>query len=225
MRFVEPKTAEQQARAMAVPAARASGEAAHRDDQRAAGASRGVRPCRPGRDRLCDALGEGRSRTRDRTCRNGARHLPHAISSRSPHSDEDRRAEDEDRRRGEGGREPPAAADHARGRADHGAWRSRPSPRRWRQFRRGRDFAAWLGLVPRQHSTGRQAAARQDVEDGAARHPTAADHRSDGGGALGQRATGRRQGSWLARMLATQAADWWWRSRWPTRWRAASGRC
>jgi transposase len=22
------------------------------------------------------------------------------------------------------------------------------------QFRRGRDFAAWLGLVPRQHSTG-----------------------------------------------------------------------
>ena len=31
---------------------------------------------------------------------------------------------------------------------------SRRSRRRWRPFRRSRDFAAWLGLVPRQRSTG-----------------------------------------------------------------------
>jgi transposase len=36
------------------------------------------------------------------------------------------------------------------------------------QFRQGRDFAAWLGLVPRQHSTGGQAEAGEDLEDGAA---------------------------------------------------------
>ena len=30
-------------------------------------------------------------------------------------------------------------------------WRSRRLRRRWRRFRRGRDFAAWLGLVPLQH--------------------------------------------------------------------------
>ena len=29
-------------------------------------------------------------------------------------------------------------------------------------FRRGRDFSAWLGLVPKQHTTGRQAEAGQD---------------------------------------------------------------
>ena len=33
-------------------------------------------------------------------------------------------------------------------------WRSRPSRRRCRSSARGRDFAAWLGLVPRQKSTG-----------------------------------------------------------------------
>jgi transposase len=40
-------------------------------------------------------------------------------------------------------------------------------------FKRGRDFAAWLGLVPVQHSTGGEAAARSNVENGAARHPPA----------------------------------------------------
>ena len=76
-------------------------------------------------------------------------------------------------------------------------------------FRRGRDFAAWLGLVPRQAFHRRQAAARKDLEDGAARHPT----RGGGGGGGGLLITGamavirwatRRgspKGSWLARML------------------------
>ena len=35
-------------------------------------------------------------------------------------------------------------------------------------FRRGRDFAAWLGLVPKQHATGGKARLGQDVEEGAA---------------------------------------------------------
>ena len=55
-------------------------------------------------------------------------------------------------------------------------------------FRRGRDFAAWLGLVPRQAFHRRQAAARKDLEDGAARHPTIADHRSHGRDPMGHAA-------------------------------------
>jgi transposase len=35
-------------------------------------------------------------------------------------------------------------------------------------FKRGRDFAAWLGLVPRQHTTGGQAPTGPDVKDGTA---------------------------------------------------------
>ncbi len=46
-------------------------------------------------------------------------------------------------------------------------------------FRRGRDCAAWLGLVPRQHTTGGKAG--QDLEEGPARSQTAADHRRHGG--------------------------------------------
>jgi hypothetical protein len=46
-------------------------------------------------------------------------------------------------------------------------------------FKRGRDFAAWLGLVPRQHATG------PDVEDGTARHSSPADHWCHGGCAMG----------------------------------------
>ena len=50
------------------------------------------------------------------------------------------------------------------------------------QFRRGRDFAAWLGLVPRQHSSGgKQRLGKTSKEDGAAGHPAIACHRRDGG--------------------------------------------
>ena len=35
-------------------------------------------------------------------------------------------------------------------------------------FRRGRDFAAWLGLVPRQHSSGGKQRLGADIQDGAA---------------------------------------------------------
>lgn len=46
-------------------------------------------------------------------------------------------------------------------------------------FRRGRDFAAWLGLVPRQHSSGGKQVPGRTIEDGAARYSPTADHRSD----------------------------------------------
>ena len=36
-------------------------------------------------------------------------------------------------------------------------------------FQRGRDFSAWLGLVPRQHTTGGKPRIGQDIEDGSAR--------------------------------------------------------
>ena len=51
-------------------------------------------------------------------------------------------------------------------------------------FKRGRDFAAWLGLVPRQH---RPAASSfsENVEDGTTRHSAIADHRRDRCCALG----------------------------------------
>jgi transposase len=42
-------------------------------------------------------------------------------------------------------------------------------------FKRGRDFAAWLGLVPRQHTTGRSRG--WDGPQRWARHPPAPDHR------------------------------------------------
>ena len=55
-------------------------------------------------------------------------------------------------------------------------------------FRHGRDFSAWLGLVPRQSSTGgkpKLGGARQDIEDGSARSPAAVGLRRDGDGRLG----------------------------------------
>jgi transposase len=43
-------------------------------------------------------------------------------------------------------------------------------------FKRGRDFAAWLGLVPVQPFHGRKAAPRSNVKNGAARHSPASHH-------------------------------------------------
>lgn len=46
-------------------------------------------------------------------------------------------------------------------------------------FRKARDFAAWLGLTPRQHSTGGQAASRRHHKDGRAFPAAVADHRRE----------------------------------------------
>lgn len=40
-----------------------------------------------------------------------------------------------------------------------------------REFRRGRDFSAWLGLVPRQYSTGGKQRLGRTSKNGSARHP------------------------------------------------------
>lgn len=46
-------------------------------------------------------------------------------------------------------------------------------------FRKGRDFAAWLGLVPKQHSSGGKQQLGRTIEDGPTRYPAASDHRRD----------------------------------------------
>lgn len=46
-------------------------------------------------------------------------------------------------------------------------------------FRKGRDFAAWLGLVPKHHSSGGKQQLGRTIEDGPTRYPAASDHRRD----------------------------------------------
>ena len=67
-------------------------------------------------------------------------------------------------------------------------------------FKRGRDFAAWLGLVPRSIHR-RQTASRENIEDGPARHPAAIDYRGHGGWRWAIR-KGKTGATWLHRMLA-----------------------
>jgi transposase len=69
------------------------------------------------------------------------------------------------------------------------------------EFRRGRDFAAWLGLVPRQHSTGGKQCLGRTSKMGQRDIRTLLII-----GATGlirwARRKGAPEGSWLARMLA-----------------------
>ena len=67
-------------------------------------------------------------------------------------------------------------------------------------FAKGRDFAAWLGLTPKQNSSGGKTQAGRNVEDGPARSSPVARQRRDGAGPMGcpKRAP---DGSWLARMM------------------------
>ena len=103
-------------------------------------------------------------------------------------------------------------------------WPSRPSRRRWSSSDEARDFAAWLGLVPRQHSSGGKQRLGKTSK-------------------MGQRDIRRLliTGAmavirWALRAMAPRRIPGWracWNaslrwsppSRWPTRWRAASGRC
>ena len=73
-------------------------------------------------------------------------------------------------------------------------------------FRRGRDFAAWLGLVPCATLDRRQAGSRENFENGAARYSPAVDHRRNGHCALGfpEGGAGRNLAASDAR---TQTAD------------------
>ena len=60
-------------------------------------------------------------------------------------------------------------------------------------FRKGRDFAAWLGLTPLQRSTGGKQKLGAIIEDGRANAQAAADHRQQRRRAPGQQA-GRTAG-------------------------------
>jgi transposase len=89
-------------------------------------------------------------------------------------------------------------------------------------FRRGRDFAAWLGLVPCQRSTGGKQRLGRTSKMGEPRHPSAAHRRRDGGDPGGQAprsAGGLVAGAHAGEEAADAGRD---RAR-PSRWRAASG--
>jgi transposase len=86
------------------------------------------------------------------------------------------------------------------------------------RFRRGRDFAAWLGLVPRRRSSGGKERLGRVSKAGQADI-----RRLLITGAMARLSARARNaippGSWLARMLEKEPHTWS-RSRWPTRWRA-----
>ena len=90
-------------------------------------------------------------------------------------------------------------------------------------FQRGRDFAAWLGLVPRQFSSGGKERLGRISKAGQADI-----RRLLIIGAMSRlNWMGRRaipEGSWLARM-AGESPGCWSPLRWPTRWPAASRPC
>ena len=89
-------------------------------------------------------------------------------------------------------------------------------------FRRGRDFAAWLGLTPVQHSTGgkQKLGATSKMGERTLRRLLII-----GASAVLRWAArhGAPAGSWLGPHAGPQAADAGARWRWPTRWPASSG--
>ena len=90
-------------------------------------------------------------------------------------------------------------------------------------FRSGRDFAAWIGIVPRQDFDRRQAEARADLETGRSLFAAHSGGRSPCGVAA-TRGSSRRSipGS---HSFSPANRSRWWRWRLPTRWRASPGRC
>ena len=73
-------------------------------------------------------------------------------------------------------------------------------------FKRGRDFAAWLGLAPRQHSTGGKQVLGKVSKMGQRDIRPAADHRRDGRRPLGL-AKGRPGGKLAAALAGAQTKD------------------
>ena len=74
-----------------------------------------------------------------------------------------------------------------------------------RTFGSGRDFSAWLGLVPRQHSTGGKARLGRVSKMREPRHPTAPGQRGNVGRAVGRPA--QRRGRIMARADADAQAE------------------
>ena len=82
------------------------------------------------------------------------------------------------------------------------------------EFRRGRDFPAWLGAGPPPALDGREAAAGKGLEDGAARPRAAAGVGGDREHPLGGAAGGRTIPGW--RECWRGSRGWSWRSPWRT---------
>ena len=89
-------------------------------------------------------------------------------------------------------------------------------------FKSGREFAAWIGLVPRQNSTGGKERLGGDLEAGRSLSAPAAGRRGDGGHPA--RADASRQASLADEAAGAGSRPRWSRSRSPTRWRASPGR-
>lgn len=154
MRFVAVKTEEQQPRSMVFRT---------RDllvRQRDATDQRPARPPRRARSRCAARTGSpevsGQSTGRDR-CRNsaaGSRYRPDLPRADRTAERQSCRSRKNASSRSSIRRRNTPLADDAGHRPDHshGWWRY--SHHLCRRFKRGRDFAAWLGLVPVQHSTG-----------------------------------------------------------------------
>ena len=90
-------------------------------------------------------------------------------------------------------------------------------------FRTGREFAAWIGLVPRQNSTGGKERLGSISKQGD-RYL----RRLFVLGAISIVRTARARPEkypWLIQLLARRPLARLWRSRWPTRWRGSPGQC
>ena len=91
-------------------------------------------------------------------------------------------------------------------------------------LRRGRDLAAWLGLVPRQSDHRRQAEAARDHQARQQIPAQAADPRRPGGAAVARPNARRRSAAGCAacwRGRTATPSSW----RWRASWRGSSGRC
>ena len=91
-------------------------------------------------------------------------------------------------------------------------------------FRCGRDFAAWLGLVPLQRSTGGKQILGKTSKMGQCdiRQLLIVGAMAVVGSSVRR---GAPKGSWLEKMLARTSHACWSPSPWPTRWRAVFGPC
>ena len=222
MHFVAVKTEAQQAQGMLFRTRDLLVRQPHADDQCASGSPDRVRRGRSAGQGLDQAAGRG-SRRQGLWPAGGGRRagMPAARADRrARREDQETRPEDPDEC--EGARGDGAADDDPGNRAHHGAGARSVCARRWRASGAAATSSAWLGLVPRQHTTGGKPRPGQDIEDGPAGPQTALDHRShDRRPARGPRR--RKDGSVAGWDVGTQAEEGW--SRWPspTGWRGGSG--
>jgi hypothetical protein len=90
-------------------------------------------------------------------------------------------------------------------------------------FRKRRDFAAWLGVVPRQYSTGGKAKLLGISKRGTSTYARSSSTQH-GRQCCGSSRIGRRsEPGWMRSMPELRKTSSWWR--WPISWPASHGRC